>query len=413
MRPIRSSLLCAFLLALLQLSASAVSPLWKSLGPDGGDFMFSKTDESNSSNIIAATQSPSAVFRTFDAGRSWSRLKDFPSSLNDMEAPSFQRLYAVDYYTLYRSSDSGETWTSIEFPDYFYAGAVRSPAQNPSLVYVAGFQYDYHTGAYQFALCKSTDAGGTWTSSTLSSSCQYLWVVDLAVSESNPQVLFACGEIYTGTTDKPFIFKSSNGGALWSDITGSVPAGTSYSFSFVQIDPKDPARLFLGGQYLYRSTDGGDSWGSLSSISYPQKLAFSSYDSANVFLATSSQLYCSNNHGGDWNKTSAFKGYARDLRFALNNLTLGTNCGLYRSGDAVTWTPIHNGLRGSSISLVQCVASKPNNLWTLTNDSTLYTSANSGESWRVVEYPADCGSIRDFSIHRTNPDQIVVLGPGG
>ena len=105
---------------------------------------------------------------------------------------------------------------------------------------------------------KSTNQGNNWTQlsswggSTLRS---------LTVSPSNSNYIYAAttGTIY-GTTD---------GGTNWSDITNSLPTGSS-NITYISVKDDDPNTIWVSmGEYnsycVYESTNGGSSWTDISS----------------------------------------------------------------------------------------------------------------------------------------------------
>ena len=75
--------------------------------------------------------------------------------------------------------------------------------------------------------------------------------------------------IYAGTGDRANlandgIYKSTDGGKTWKSISAGLPlnpSGRHYSILTIAIDPNDSQTIYAGGfGGLYRSTDGGNSW---------------------------------------------------------------------------------------------------------------------------------------------------------
>lgn len=104
---------------------------------------------------------------------------------------------------------------------------------------------------------KSTDQGNNWTQisswggSTLRS-------ITVAPSDNN--------YIYTATTGT--LYKTSNGGSSWSNITGSLPTGSS-NITYISVKDGDPNTIWVSmGEFnthgVYESTDGGSSWTNIS-----------------------------------------------------------------------------------------------------------------------------------------------------
>lgn len=87
----------------------------------------------------------------------------------------------------------------------------------------------------------------------------------LAIAPSNPNVLYAATGEWTGGVGRPHnpaalgagVLRTSDGGAHWELC---APIDSDFCSS-VAIDPRDPDRVFVGGEAgLYRSRDGGLTW---------------------------------------------------------------------------------------------------------------------------------------------------------
>src|SRR5262245_23484446 len=76
-------------------------------------------------------------------------------------------------------------------------------------------------------------------------------IQSMAIDPQNPSTL------YTGTSSG--IFKSTDGGTSWNSISDVIAAWT------LAIDPGTPSTLYAGGVGLFKSTDGGTNWNAASS----------------------------------------------------------------------------------------------------------------------------------------------------
>src|SRR5579859_7176251 len=176
---------------------------------------------------------------------------------------------------VWKSDDYGRTWLPI-FDDQptQSIGAIAVAPSDPNIVYVAsgeGLQRpDLSVGN---GIYKSTDAGKTWTHLGLREGQQ---IPALAVDPSNPNRLFAAvlGHPY-GPNAERGIFRSEDGGQTWTKV---LYKDDRTGGSSVVIDPKDPKVVYaslwqetLGpwedknsysgtGGGLFKSTDGGATW---------------------------------------------------------------------------------------------------------------------------------------------------------
>ena len=199
---------------------------------------------------------------------------------------------------IYRSTDGGANWTPSEtgLPlgeevggpgsglDAHTGGVVPIvfDPQDPSTVY-AGTFLSYHppdpatapAPTIENGVFKSTDGGLTWTHSSNGlprhfPGGSHLDVLALAISHADPLVIYAGVTNTLASPPTGRIYKSTDGGANWFASDVGV-AGQDVRALFV--DPMDPDGDTIyagtGGSSanpggVYRSTDGGATWNSLS-----------------------------------------------------------------------------------------------------------------------------------------------------
>jgi hypothetical protein len=78
--------------------------------------------------------------------------------------------------------------------------------------------------------------------------------MDLAVDPQNPAVVYAA----MGGFNAPHLWKSTDAGERWTDITGSLP---DVPATAVAVDPASSRHLYAGTDLgVFASTDGGTSW---------------------------------------------------------------------------------------------------------------------------------------------------------
>jgi len=113
---------------------------------------------------------------------------------------------------------------------------------------------------------KTSDQGSTWTN--LSPDMENIAVTTLAQSASNPQILYAgTGEGWVGNLDAidgSGVFKSTDGGSTWTNITPLSGTELNPDFSAVSravVDPTDANVLVVSASdKIYRTSDGGTTW---------------------------------------------------------------------------------------------------------------------------------------------------------
>lgn len=199
---------------------------------------------------------------------------------------------------IYRSTDAGATWTGSETglplpqdlgppgaQNYAYMGGVVPLVFDPSNtqnLYIGTFlnwSPDVAGAApptVANGVFKSSDGGGSWVHVSnglprYAGAGSSNWgVLALAINPANPQILYAGLSNLYGPTPSGDVYKTTNGGASWSQSSAGI-AGQDVRALF--IDPNDPSGDTVyagtGGDGanpggVYRSTNGGTSWNSIS-----------------------------------------------------------------------------------------------------------------------------------------------------
>jgi len=127
---------------------------------------------------------------------------------------------------------------------------------------------DPNTPATMFAggvdggVWKSTDGGGNW-STTTDLQMSNLAVVSLAFLPGNTNTIFAGTGEGVGNFDAirgAGIFKSTDGGANWSQLASTNTADFHYTAQIL-VSPRKPQRMWAATRTgIFRSLDGGTSW---------------------------------------------------------------------------------------------------------------------------------------------------------
>jgi photosystem II stability/assembly factor-like uncharacterized protein len=202
--------------------------------------------------VLAGT--PDGVYRSTDSGVTWTaantglpEARDIRALAIDPAAPS--TLYAGAGYPsggIFKSIDSGTTWTaaSTGLPSVDWIESLAVDPATPSTLYAGGWW-----------VFKSTDSGSTWaTKARLDGDL----VVSLAIDPATPSTLYA-------GTDSSGVFKSIDSGDTWLAARTGLP---DYAYvPALAIDPASPTTLFAGSWnglpdsgHLFKSTNGGDTW---------------------------------------------------------------------------------------------------------------------------------------------------------
>lgn len=116
------------------------------------------------------------------------------------------------------------------------------------------------TGTDDGAIAVTTDDGSTWTKQTSFPGVpDTTYVSKVRWSAHDESTLYATFDGHRSNDFRPYVLKSTDGGASWSSIAGDLPDfGNVRAFAE---HPDDPSLLFVGTEVRpFVSVDGGESW---------------------------------------------------------------------------------------------------------------------------------------------------------
>lgn len=218
------------------------------------------------------------VYKTTDGGLNWEPTA-LEFSLTDRDASLIRKviihpeqpneLVACGVSGMFRSSDAGQTWTTVL--DTLFWDLVADPIQPEVLYAASGWLFNAQKG--YAAIYKSTDFGNTWTE--LPTGIPTIGLVQrtkLAISESNPNVIYA---ITVDTLSGLYsLYKSTNSGDDWIEIPqelnileagqGENQGGQGTYDLVLHVDRANPEVIYAGGVNMYMSENGGFSFNPVS-----------------------------------------------------------------------------------------------------------------------------------------------------
>ncbi|HYU30566.1 MAG TPA: hypothetical protein VEW48_00250 [Thermoanaerobaculia bacterium] len=214
------------------------------------------------------------VFRTTDGGRTWQKVLfvDERTGATDLavdpSAPDvvFAAFWQVrgypwlSYFTpnvgpgsgIFKSTDGGRTWARLSghgLPagPLGRIGLAVAPGSKGARVYAT---IDAGTGGPS-GLYRSDDAGGTWQRVNPTSSLAGSYFANLTIDPKNPDTVWVTGQSLRRSTD---------GGKTFAAVRGA-PGGDDYHFLW--IDPDHPERMITASdQGTVVTVNGGASWSS-------------------------------------------------------------------------------------------------------------------------------------------------------
>ena len=233
--------------------------------------VFAGTGESNMRNTVSIGN---GLYMTTDAGDNWkkvgldstehiAKIVVDPKNSNNIYVAAPGPLWSDSKNRgLYKSEDGGKTWNNILYINEKAGCAdVALDPENPDIVYASTWEfrrypYAFNSGGAGSGMWKSTDGGKTWKELKNGLPAKPFGRIAFAVAPTAPKNLLAIVE--TAATG---LYISDDGGESWKkqSATSNVEARPFY-FSVIQIDPKDPKRVYRPAYTFSYSSDGGYSF---------------------------------------------------------------------------------------------------------------------------------------------------------
>lgn len=185
------------------------------------------------------------------------------------------------------TAGANPTWTDLGGPNSNDITAIAVSKSAPNTLYSGDDWYNVSGTGHNDSrghLWQSIDGGSTWTddggstttgctaSNSSPENCPNLGsnVTSIAVDPGHSQIVYVTVNGFNGSQAN-HVFKSTNGGSTWSDISTALP---DEPFQSVAIDPSTPTTIFAGSDTgVYISFDSGTTW-SVLGTSLPNVAAF-------------------------------------------------------------------------------------------------------------------------------------------
>jgi len=349
---------------------------------------------------------------------------------------------------VWKTVNGGNSWTPLtDFMPTTAIGAVAIDPQNSQIVYVGTGEANFaNHSRYGVGIYKSLNGGATWSiygDSTFGGRC----ISRIQIDPSNSQTIYAgvtaaggfperaAAKGHPGATGPLGVFRSTNGGESWSQLTVGLP---SQACTDLALDPGNPNVLYaaIGRIFgatengIYKSTNGGASWtklaGGLPTTTLGRiSLAMAPSDTNRVYAliansctssgggATTKGAYRSNDAGATWTSIPVGS-FQSSNGWYYNCATVHpTNPDIVLMGGLDNRRTINGGTSWSTVT-----AGHVDNhafAWDVSgrvwngNDGGIYVSGNNGTNWTVKN--GNIGAIQFYAGLSTHPsDPLFIVG---
>ena len=170
---------------------------------------------------------------------------------------------------VYKSLDGGRSWRNTGLATSEHIGKILVDPRDPDVVYAAAMGGLWAPGGER-GLFKTTDGGESWF--PVLEVSENTGIADVHFDPRDPDVLYAVafqrrrhvGILVAGGPESG-VWKSTDGGDSWRDITGGLPAGDLGRIALA-VSPIDPDVVYAlaaateDRSGFYRSPDRGETW---------------------------------------------------------------------------------------------------------------------------------------------------------
>jgi photosystem II stability/assembly factor-like uncharacterized protein len=258
---------------------------WRMIGPHRGGRTPNVIGVPGQPNVFYMGVNNGGVWKTTDFGNTWQPLFDdqptgsigsiaiAPSNPHIIYVGSGEGLQRPDLSTgdgIYKSTDSGKTWTHLGLRNGQQIPAIAIDPSDANRVYAAVLGHPYGPNEER-GVFRSTDGGVTWQKVFYKD--ENTGARDVTFDPSNPRKIYAVMLAsrhfpWEGNANAPGsgIYVSSDGGDKWREINKGLPTcEDGLGPMSMGISPSDPRRMYAradarkGGGF-YRSDDAGENW---------------------------------------------------------------------------------------------------------------------------------------------------------
>jgi photosystem II stability/assembly factor-like uncharacterized protein len=339
------------------------------IDPNNSSVLYVGTGEANSSSFSFLGN---GMYKSTDAGQTWQHtglensayiarvVVDYSNSQRVFAAACGYLFSYNDQRGIYRTTDGGASWQRVLYLTDSTAGIdILQDPVNPEILYAAmwertrGLEYRNSFGNTS-GIWKSTDGGDTWNEMTNGvPTGNNVGRIGLTIAKSNPDVLYS---FYDLPNSEVGVYKTINGGQTWTRTNDGALQGMNSNFGWyfgqIRVNPENENQIYVMGMTFFRSDNGGNSWNDLSynDIHVDHHALYFDETNNRIIEGNDGGLYYSSTMGNTWIKfydLPITQFYAIDIDylkpFRIYGGTQDNNTIRTLSGGVSNWGPILGG----------------------------------------------------------------------
>jgi photosystem II stability/assembly factor-like uncharacterized protein len=261
------------------------------------------------------------VYKSTDGGRTWDcmglrdshhigRIVIHPKNADIVFVAALGHLWGPNKERgLFKTANGGKTWTISKFidEDTGFVDVAIDP-ESPDTLYAASYQrrrtaFGFNGGGPGSGLWKTTDGGENWISITAGLPAGVIGRIGIDIYQRNPAIVYAIIEHSEGG-----VFRSEDKGLTWKKMSSVNPRPMYYSQ--IRIDPENDQRIYVLGDSMYISEDGGKTFSTNLVKRYPREerrvhsdhhaMWINPENSNHLIIGTDGGIYISYDRGKSW-----------------------------------------------------------------------------------------------------------------
>ena len=252
-----------------------------------------------------SSNSGDGIYKSTDAGKTWTnmglrdshhiaRLAVHPTNPDVVYVAAMGHLFSTNAERgVFKTSDGGKTWRKVLYVnEKIGAVDIVMVKSDPDTLYAAMYDkvrlpWHYELGGPESAIYKTTDGGNRWTKLGGGLPTGRIGRIGVDVLLKNPNTLYAVVENGNRRPPTPQeidaakkrgaepapqtmgneVYRSDDAGRSWRKVNAGYEAALNkapYSFNELKVDPNHADTVYITGQSLASTTDGGKTWKGLS-----------------------------------------------------------------------------------------------------------------------------------------------------
>lgn len=230
----------------------------------GGDGFYCLVDYTNP-NIIFAEYQWGNLYKSTNGGYGFSYIAYSMSgdrtnwSSPYVMHPTDPDILYFGTYRIWKTTNGGSGWTPVsgdltqgdDGSSYHTISTIAISSLDPSIIVAGSDDGRVHI---------STNEGSSWTD--ISAGLPVRWITRVACDPHDVNTIYATVSGFRWDEEAPHVFKSTNLGLDWIDISGNLP---EIPVNVIAIDPDIPDKLFVGTDSgVFFTENGGQQWYSIS-----------------------------------------------------------------------------------------------------------------------------------------------------